>query len=235
MAPRSVMKQRSEHRPGLHECRILTTILSEPGSGEEIKNVGPSERIKLTAVTDVSESGHVYAQIEGGGWILLENDVGAVVKAIISKDVMADDVLHKNTSPTIRASIRKSFDEPSNPTSPASSGKYLPSKTSDHIERGRLASYSGGVRRSRSPSIENARRKSSISITANDEMENRQTLQADYSSRLAARLGEKSYIENCTREVQSQVDKLSGLMEQHLLFRQQQDINSARTVHFGSP
>lgn len=236
MAPRSVLKQRSEHRAGVHECCILTGIRSEPGSGEEIKNIVPGERIGLTAVTDVSESGHVYAQIESGGWILLENDGAAIVKPVISEDDAAttDALPQQNTSPNIRASIRKSFNAPASPTSPASSGKYLPSKTTDQIERGRHASISGGVGRSRSPSIENSRRKSSINIIANDDVENGQILLAGDSSRLAARLGEKSYIENCTRDVQSQVDKLSALMEQHLLFRQQQDFNSVRTVRFGS-
>lgn len=234
MAPRSVMKQRSEHRAGVHECCILTSIRSEPGSGAEIKNVVPGERIGLTAVTDISESGHVYAQIESGGWILLEKDGDVVVKSVISEDIITDVVPQQNTSPNIRASIRKSFNAPVSPTSPASSGKYLPSKTSDQIERGRLASISGGVGRSRSPSFEAARRKSSISIIANDDMENGQILLSGDSSRLAARLGEISYMENCTREVQAQVDKLSALMEQHLLFRQQQDVNSVRTVRFGS-
>jgi len=234
MAPRSVMKQRSEHRAGVYECVASTAIFSNPGSGEELKNVLQGSQIELTSGTEVSESGHVYAQVEGGGWIMLEKDGGAIVIQKVAVPAVAD-AAPETTNPTIRMSIRKSFNEPGSPTSPTSSGKYLPSKTSEQIERGRLASISGGMPRSRSPSIENenARRKSSVRI-ATDEMDaGTQTILAGESSRLAARLGEKSHLENCNREVQAQVDKLSELMQQHLVFRKQQEVNSVRTVRFG--
>jgi len=130
-------------------------------------------------------------------------------------------------------SIQKGLNEPASPTSPTRSGKYLPSKPSEQIERGRLASISGGAPRSRSSSIENARCKSSIQIATADVDAVTEILLGGDSSRLVARLGEKYYLENCRRDVQTQVDKLSALMQQHLVWRKKEEVKTVRTVRFG--
>lgn len=228
MAPRSVIKQRADHSAGTYECTMSERICAEPSrDAREIGNTVPGQHLSLTAFTKeaLDEPGVVYAQLETGGWIKMEKDGSRVFIPILLDSNNSVEFIPESGSPSIRASVRKSV------LSPPTSGKYLPPKTRDQIEQGRMSIISGAKENSIKTFADNPRRKSSIRVS-NDAADSGCIL-SDKNVLLAIRLGEKRFLENKCQQMQVQVDRVSSLLQQHIIFRQQQAINM-RAVRFDS-